>query len=174
MSLPLPWAIRDCSVRRLCAGASMDAPAHSLRTEQSRIAHGSGKDIQGGCGTGDRSHPAANRQKGEILQAMCEVHAQCPPSPGGCIFIGRSLEQLWWLGIGRRKTHFLAIPFLATPAVALGIDDAGPRTAAALVVRHGQLQGCRATFAPNKNHYVTCAKSLHRQWKLRGEGAPEL
>ena len=46
--------------------------------------------------------------------------------------------------IGRRKrrtalagpAHFFSVPLLATPAVPLGINDAGTATAAALVVFH--------------------------------------
>ena len=47
-----------------------------------------------------------------------------------------------WLRGGRcsrhrhRHAHFFAVPLLAAPAVALGVDDAGAGAAAAFVVLH--------------------------------------
>lgn len=38
------------------------------------------------------------------------------------------------------ETHLFAIPFLAAPAIALIIDDAGASPAATLVFHHGLLQ----------------------------------
>ena len=39
----------------------------------------------------------------------------------------------------RRKAHFLAIPFLAAPAVTFRIDDAGARATTAFIVQHALL-----------------------------------
>jgi hypothetical protein len=42
----------------------------------------------------------------------------------------------------RRRTHFLAIPLLATPAAACAVNDAGATSAAARVFSHGYSWGC--------------------------------
>jgi hypothetical protein len=39
-----------------------------------------------------------------------------------------------------RSAHFFAVPLLAAPAQALGINDAGPGSAAAFIFLHGNIK----------------------------------
>lgn len=54
----------------------------------------------------------------------------------GCRVSGSSslIVRLWC--IERRVAHFFAVPFLATPAFAIGVDQAGIGATAARVIRH--------------------------------------
>ena len=110
-----------------------------MQRSQAGIARGTGKVFEGGTGTRERTQPAVHDLERQRLQQRRQHH----PAAARSVLVGWTL--CLHLRTGRyqrftlRKTHFFAIPLLAAPAIALGIDDAGPGPATAFVVRHAQL-----------------------------------
>ncbi|MBP0131804.1 MAG: hypothetical protein ITD31_00255 [Nitrosospira sp.] len=68
-----------------------------------------------------------------------------------CRFCG-GVKKDRWGGSQRRMAHLLAVPQLAAPTAAFGVDDAGAAAAAAWVFAHSELlvvtSICFATISP--------------------------